>query len=244
MHYILSDIHGNSAAFDAILAMIDMKPDDCLYILGDVIDRGPDGVGLLCRVSQMRNTTLLLGNHEHMMLQALRHPDDDFALMQWWKNGCEQTFRRFHELDEETREQLLCYLESLPVQLEMRVNGRDYCLVHAAPMELYQPGWWKDEREFAVWHRMPLVLPSALEGRTVLIGHTPTLFVQRIEWPRLRIAHGEGVIDMDCGCVFPDSGGQLGCLRLEDMCEYYSSEGIVTAQEAEDWRRDYCQPRY
>ena len=44
MHYVLSDIHGNSAAFDAILALIDMREGDRLYILGDVVDRGPDGI--------------------------------------------------------------------------------------------------------------------------------------------------------------------------------------------------------
>ena len=240
MHYVLSDIHGNGAAFDAMLARIDMRPDDCLFILGDVVDRGPDGVELLRRVMNMRNTTLLLGNHEHMMIDALRHPDDDFALLRWWKNGCEPTFRRFHALDEGSREALLRYLESLPVQLETRVNGRDYCLVHAAPVELYEPGWWKDEREFAVWHRMPLTLPSQLQGRTVLIGHTPTVFVQQADWPRPRIAHGDGVIDLDCGCAFPNAGGQLGCLRLEDMTEYYSEEGVVTAREAALWKEIAC----
>lgn len=40
MHYVMSDIHGNKEAFDTVLSMINLQPEDYLYILGDVIDRG------------------------------------------------------------------------------------------------------------------------------------------------------------------------------------------------------------
>ena len=236
MHYVLSDIHGNSAAFDAILALIDMREDDRLYILGDVVDRGPDGIALLRRIRRMKNTTLLLGNHEYMMIDALRHLDDDWALMQWWRNGCKETFQRFFDLDLQAREELLLYLEGLPVQLEVQIGERKAVLVHAAPTELYETGRWKDEREYAVWQRIPMS-PPPYPGRLIIIGHTPTVYAQRADWPKLRIAHGDGVIDLDCGCAFPDHGGQLGCLRLEDMTEYYSAEGVVTAREAAEWKR-------
>lgn len=239
MHYILSDIHGKGAAFDAILTMINMTESDCLYILGDVIDRGPDGIALLRRISQMPNTMLLLGNHEYMMLDALRHPGDDRAMIRWWNNGCEETFRRFCELGPQAREELLLFLESLPVQLEMHVGEKNYILVHAAPTQLYRAGKWRGEREFAVWQRFPMASLPQLAGRTILIGHTPTSYMQYADWPKMRIAHCGGVIDLDCGCVFSEHGGQLGCLRLEDGTEFYSEEGVVTAPEAAAWRRRY-----
>ena len=53
--------------------------------------------------------------------------------------------------------------------------------------------------------------------------------------------NGDGVIDLDCGCVFPEYGGQLGCLRLEDGMEFYSEEGPVTAGEAAEWKARYVQ---
>lgn len=236
MHYVMSDIHGDSAALDAILAMIDMKGEDQLYILGDVVDRGPDGIALLRRIRGMPNATLLLGNHECMMIDALRHPDDNWALMQWWQNGCEETFRRFYDLAPDDREDLLGYVESLPVQLEVCAGERRYCLVHAAPVELHEADGKEGETEFAVWHRMPLILPPQLAGRTIVIGHTPSAYWLQTDWPRMRIAHGNGVIDLDCGCAYPKSGGQLGCLRLEDMTEFYSIDGVVTARAAAEWR--------
>ena len=44
MTYVLSDIHGNMANFKSILQQIDLQPEDTLYVLGDVVDRYPDGI--------------------------------------------------------------------------------------------------------------------------------------------------------------------------------------------------------
>ena len=43
------------------------------------------------------------------------------------------------------------------------------------------------------------------------------------------------MLDIDCGCGFSNSGGQLGCIRLEDMTEYYSNDGVFTKEEAAAW---------
>ncbi len=64
MIYVMSDIHGPEDRFNAILAQINMKKTDHLYILGDVIDRNPDGIHLLRRIARTKNMTMLLGNHE------------------------------------------------------------------------------------------------------------------------------------------------------------------------------------
>ena len=47
MIYVLSDIHGRLDRFEKMLRMIDLRDDDTLYILGDVIDRGKDGIRIL-----------------------------------------------------------------------------------------------------------------------------------------------------------------------------------------------------
>ncbi|MBR6556630.1 MAG: metallophosphoesterase [Clostridia bacterium] len=88
MHYVLSDIHGNERRFHSILHQIDLRPEDTLYVLGDVIDRHPGGFRILRRLMAMPNAKLLLGNHEYMMLRALGHPaddnpDDGTALAHW-----------------------------------------------------------------------------------------------------------------------------------------------------------------
>lgn len=45
--YVISDLHGRWEKYRAILAAISFRPTDTLYVLGDVIDRGPDGCKIL-----------------------------------------------------------------------------------------------------------------------------------------------------------------------------------------------------
>ncbi len=39
----MSDLHGNYKAYILMLKKIDFKDEDMLYILGDILDRGPRG---------------------------------------------------------------------------------------------------------------------------------------------------------------------------------------------------------
>ena len=92
MHYVLSDIHGNERRFRSILKQINLKPEDTLYILGDVIDRHPGGIRILRKIIAMPNAKMIPGNHEYMMLRALGYPrddnrDDGGALAHWYRNG-------------------------------------------------------------------------------------------------------------------------------------------------------------
>ena len=103
MHYVLSDIHGNKEAFDTILSMIDLKPDDQLYILGDVIDRGEYGIELLQQIRTMPNCTLLMGNHEYMMVNALRHPENLHFKYVWKNNRSIQTYQKYFFLTKKNR---------------------------------------------------------------------------------------------------------------------------------------------
>lgn len=235
MHYVLSDIHGNKEAFDTLLSLIQMQPDDHLYILGDVIDRGPDGIRLLQQIRAMQNCTLLLGNHEYMMVDCLRHPDDAEKTLRWMDNSCEDTFMHLSEFSQEELEDLLSYVESLPVQAEITVGGKAFLLVHAAPAELYDAGdsIYDNCTEFMVWHRLQNT-DTLPEGKTVVFGHTPTWYFRSTPLPSAFIFHGRRMIGIDCGCGFPHLGGQLGCIRLEDMTEYYSEDGIMEPLEPEN----------
>ncbi|HEV7554832.1 MAG TPA: metallophosphoesterase family protein, partial [Kofleriaceae bacterium] len=60
---ILSDVHANLEALDAVVADAESQGADTIAVLGDVIDYGPDPVACLERV---RDTAAvwLVGNHE------------------------------------------------------------------------------------------------------------------------------------------------------------------------------------
>jgi serine/threonine protein phosphatase 1 len=69
----IGDIHGCSAALDALLEAIRPRPGDIIVTLSDYINRGPDSKGVLSRIIELsRNCQLvpLLGNHEQMLLDV------------------------------------------------------------------------------------------------------------------------------------------------------------------------------
>lgn len=238
MTCVLSDIHGDMEAFDSILSQIKPGEDDHLYIIGDVIDRGPHSIELLRYIRKMPNTTLMLGNHEYMMIDRLRHPDNRRLAMLWYKNGGAETEAAFEKLPYDEREDLLRYIEGLPVQVEISVNDESFLLVHARPREDYEllHDWYENEVQMAVWSRIEpwTELP---EGKTVVFGHTPTMQFQRVKG-RMRIYNGSNRIGIDCGCAYPELRGQLGCLRLEDMKEFYSSGECGEIVSLDEWEEN------
>ena len=55
MIYAVSDIHGRYDKYRKLLKRIHFGPDDTLYVLGDVIDRGPDGFKIMLDMAQRPN---------------------------------------------------------------------------------------------------------------------------------------------------------------------------------------------
>ena len=71
MIYVMSDLHGYCLdRIKSTLERIGFSDSDYCYVLGDVIDRGFEGVKILRWLMTQPNITLLLGNHEAMMLSC------------------------------------------------------------------------------------------------------------------------------------------------------------------------------
>lgn len=64
MIYVMSDLHGCYDKYLRMLEQIHLGDNDTLYILGDVIDRGKDGVKILLDMMNKKNVHPIIGNHE------------------------------------------------------------------------------------------------------------------------------------------------------------------------------------
>ena len=234
MIYLLADIHGRKEKFKRILEKINLRAEDKLFILGDVIDRGPDGITLLQEIIVNPQIILLLGNHEHMMREALEHPNSEMDLHRWYSNGGRVTHNAYKKLPDDEQQIVLNFIKGLPVNLSIIHNDHKYLLVHGAPLSMYTNQFYEylDAEQFSVWHRLHNDTPVP-EGETIIFGHTPTMHYTDGSMPQ-KIWHGNGLIDLDCGCAYPEYGGQLGCLCLDTMKEYYSDieEEEPTMQKA------------
>lgn len=220
MIYVMSDIHGYDDRFRDVMRQIKLKKNDHLYVLGDVIDRFPDGLALLKELHKKPNVTVLLGNHEHMMLEALTKPDPDcLYLRRWYNNGGDITHDRLKRCSKAYRAEMIEIIRQLPINIELRYQGVDYLLVHGGPIGYHKR--YNDDVFDSVWKRLDpyAVMP---EGKVVIFGHTPTEHYQQAK--PMRIYHGNRMIGIDCGCAY-EGAGRLGCLRLDDMKEFYSTVG-------------------
>lgn len=70
--YIISDIHGCIDEFREMVNKISLGSNDKLYILGDLVDRGPDSIGCI-RYAKSLNANVILGNHEHKIIKWSEH---------------------------------------------------------------------------------------------------------------------------------------------------------------------------
>ena len=72
MKYVIADIHGCYTEYKKLLEKIHFSDKDELYVLGDVVDRGPEPIKVLWDMMARPNVCPVLGNHEYMALTVLR----------------------------------------------------------------------------------------------------------------------------------------------------------------------------
>lgn len=139
-----------------------LNPQDHLYILGDVIDRGSEGIRILKDIMKRQKETktnpeitFLIGNHEVIFLRCLEtiiknrmSRKDIYNLIKkeeitdpklkmiklWMQNGGAKTIFGF--LQKETAKEkstIYKFLYNSYVVLPQKIKGQDYLLVHAMP---------------------------------------------------------------------------------------------------------------
>ena len=155
---VISDIHANLAAFEAVLADAAGKWD-VIWCLGDIVGYGPNPNECVALLREHDHISLS-GNHDWAVLGKLDisefNPEAQTAV-RWGQQA----------LNEESRQ----YLDALP---PVRVEG-DFTLAHASPR---QPVWeYILDEETAVENFTHFETPFCLVGHT----HMPLLFVQNGE---------------------------------------------------------------
>ena len=89
MIYAMSDLHGCYDKYIKMLEKINFSDSDTLYILGDIVDRGPDGIKILLDIYNRKNVIALRGNHDylaHYLLYQLNPVLDMETMRCWHKN--------------------------------------------------------------------------------------------------------------------------------------------------------------
>ena len=221
--YVMSDIHGMAHLLRKMLKRIRFSDEDRLYILGDMIDRGPDPAGVIDLVASHENITALRGNHE-----------DTFA--EWYRSTpeAERTgyFYNTWEIlknDPERREKIpeyVAWMKRLPLYKKLKKDDTCYVMAHASTTGILH--FWKKKDGF-LWDTSLLERGAGIQGYVSIVGHVPTFILRG--YPKepatiWRSPNGR-IIDVDCGAAFGKHGGRLGCLCLETGEEFYVAEDDI-----------------
>ncbi|MBV7332655.1 metallophosphatase family protein [Chloroflexi bacterium TSY] len=135
---LLSDIHGNSIALDAVLEDIELLDNVTDYwILGDLAGLGPDLVGVLERLSQLENAVIVRGNTDQYIVEDERpgpHASDvenDVSLLPLYGIVAKQLGWTQGAI---TSRGWLKWVETLPVEGRLTLpDGKRLLGVHASP---------------------------------------------------------------------------------------------------------------
>ncbi len=145
---VISDVHGNDHALDAVLDEVDAASPDAIWCLGDVVGYGP-APNRCCKVVAERADLSLVGNHDLVVLGELDVADfneEAAAAALWTRN----------ELDDRSRE-FLAALEPTA-----RTDGVE--LFHASPRD---PVW-----EYILSAETAYAGLQATTEPLVLVGHS------------------------------------------------------------------------
>jgi serine/threonine protein phosphatase 1 len=221
--YCISDIHGCLDEFTELLQAIEFSANDELYIIGDVIDRGPKPIACLEFVMKQSNARMLLGNHEDMMLDYYNCSAEDRGYHNWLNNGGQETIRDFDALSNDDRRAILNWLAERELYADITVGGRKFFLSHAGlnPDRHHPSEPARGQRtNDLLWMREKFFKRSIRGEHTYIFGHTPTpnRGLHSLRTSSAWVSPRKNQINIDSGCVY---GGKLCALRLDDMELFY-----------------------
>jgi hypothetical protein len=193
---VIGDIHGCFDELDDLLALVDLRTDDRVFAVGDLVTKGPKSSEVLDLFLEDRRFASVVGNH-------------DRALRQYWRGEpvrlTKEQRAAVTELESE-RERYSEYLRLLP----FTINLGSHLIVHAGvrpgvPLRLQMASDLTEIRTMGANPQSRRGVPwyEVYRGnRIVLFGH----------WPRKIPRLGRKAIGLDTGCVY---GGRLTAYIVE-----------------------------
>lgn len=223
---VVGDIHGCSQTFRALcMEELAVTPADHLYLLGDLVSKGPDSIGVLEFVDQLMRegvaVTIVRGNHEAAILRATKagkgalrrmlEQTNNTALLD--RNNAKRLDPRWLRLFAESR---------LVVPLERAI------LVHGG-IDFSAKEPFSDGKDL-VQRRETIYDADAAEGKIVIHGHTRTSLPTIIE----RLVTGHPVLPLDNGAVGASNKKPYKISEYGNLCCYELGAHVLHIQPNRD----------
>ena len=203
--WVVGDIHGHLKTFEALIERLNLSEGsqpiyqkknprkywpsplgDHVICLGDLIDRGPDSLGVLRLVESSENIHSIRGNHDEMLRLSVS-PKHGKMMKSWLKYGGAETLRSFSDDPQEQIEiarEWLPFIESLPTELILNSHrlvhgGYDLSPVWKGQFLIGKP--LEDQtNQDRMWSRTIFTAASPPDPeRQVIVGHTTVQALSR-----------------------------------------------------------------
>ena len=234
----MSDIHGDLKAFKRLLDKINMDLDnDVLYLAGDVIDRGKEGLKVLKYLEpwlKKQTVKIIKGNHETFCQYYL---EKKLSAERWSLFGGEYTLREVNQLTQEEKNRLLEFLRNLPYYIEEYSSHLNRCIITHSGVSC---DWLvynnKDkidvvesiklgiemvgEYSFLIQDDIHDLSKGQMErfDSFIICGHKPTFRLQN----ERTVLHTPYYMDIDCGAGYRNQGGMLACYCIDTDKIFYT----------------------
>ena len=220
--WVLPDIHGCITTLKQLIetCIVPTKEDE-LYFLGDYIDRGPDGRGVIDYIMSMKsqgyNIKYLVGNHEYYCMNAFEMDKHRFLgkskiHKEWERYGAKTTLKSFGaKRPRQIDEKYIDWMHKGQYFIELD----DFILVHAGMnFNIDNPF---DDTMSMMWARDFKVDRTKTGGKKIIHGHVP------VEYSLIQLfleSEGYDFIALDNGVYYRDQKvgfGNLMALELNSM---------------------------
>jgi len=125
---VLSDIHGNFAALQAVADHIDRWEPDAIVVAGDIVNRGPcsrECLRFVLARAADSGWRIIRGNHEEYVLRVVREPGE--------RPGLEGVVRENVRWTAQQLGDEVAKIDGLPAQISLRApDGGEVRVVHAS----------------------------------------------------------------------------------------------------------------
>lgn len=234
---VTSDIHGHRLLLQRLLGKVGFCAEDMLFIIGDLIEKGPESLATLRYVmglAEMENVVVLLGNVDLWRVQMLdrlseENSEEFYGYLLRMRDWCGASI--FDQMAQELglsldspQKALACkdiFLERFQRELDFIrslpaiVETRDYIFVHAGLPESGLDNL--EERDVYEVLKLDNFMALGLSfEKYVIVGHWPvSIYNNRIMQTNPIVRSGQHIISIDGGCGL-HMEGQLNMLMIPE----------------------------
>lgn len=248
----ISDIHGNLPFLQELLKKVDFSQEDVLVLVGDLLEKGNDSIGVLRYVMELQKTHTvypLCGNCDHLDRVFLEgRPGIDKELWPvfrfWGERSLILQLGKELGITVQTEEELpalrQAILEHFPAEARFLMSMPhimevgNFIFVHGG---IPREDRLEELEAYSCMKNDDFVGQNLRFNKWVVVGHWPvTLYNPHIPSARPLISKAQHIISIDGGCVLKVDG-QLNALIIPDAfgstVEHIAYDGLpeVTALE-------------